>query len=68
MVGRAVILAGDSTEVVARDDGVGLLFWLYLMTAGLLIGAQVNLAKRATADAKRYRTYFPEVRLITPSP
>ncbi len=22
----------------------------------------------ATADAKRYRTYFPEVRLVTPSP
>ena len=24
---------------------VGLLFWLYLMTAGILIGAQVNVAK-----------------------
>ncbi len=34
------------------------------------IGAHASLLDLplATADTKRYRTYFPEVRLITPSP
>jgi len=34
---------------------VGLLFWLYIMTAGILIGAQVNVARFNVADRKRQR-------------
>ena len=50
-------LASFGADVLGILGGsVGLLFWLYLMTTGLLIGAQVNVAKRNVADRRKLAT------------
>lgn len=48
----ALSLASFGSDVLGILGGsVGLLFWLYLMTSGILIGAQVNVARHNVADA-----------------
>lgn len=45
-------LSSFSDDVLGLLGGsVGLLFWLYIMTAGILIGAQVNVAVRPETTA-----------------
>jgi len=46
-------LASFGSDVLGILGGsVGLLFWLYLMTSGILIGAQVNVARHNVANEK----------------
>ncbi len=47
----ALSLASFGSDVLGILGGsVGLLFWLYLMTSGILIGAQVNVALQNVQD------------------
>ncbi len=48
---RYLALSGGSTDVLGLLGGsVGLLIWLYVMMSGILIGAQVNVANRWSAE------------------
>ena len=48
----ALSLASFGTDVLGILGGsVGLLFWLYIMTSGILIGAEVNVARQNVAAA-----------------
>lgn len=54
----ALSLASFGSDVLGILGGsVGLLFWLYVMTSGILIGAQVNVA-RHNVLARRDETTF----------
>jgi len=47
-------LASFGSDVLGILGGsIGLLFWLYIMTAGILIGAQVNVARHNIANPNR---------------
>lgn len=55
----ALSLASFGSDVLGILGGsVGLLFWLYLMTSGILIGAQVNVAKH-NVDEQADEEPFP---------
>jgi predicted nucleic acid-binding protein len=59
----ALFLAGQASERYRRTDGarIGVL-------PDMFIGAHAQVARLPilTRDVRRYRTYFPEVELITP--
>jgi len=59
----ALSLASFGSDVLGILGGsVGLLFWLYLMTSGILIGAQVNVARHnLRAQAREVPISVPDL-------
>lgn len=63
-------LASFGSDVLGILGGsVGLLFWLYVMASGILIGAQVNVARynvKVSRDARAARASAPESDALPP--